>query len=260
MNTGIYKIEHVASGKKYIGQAVDIKRRLGEHKYSLKAKRAPSVKLQRAWDKYGENAFIFQTLLVCHASDLNMYEQIIMDHYDCVKNGYNILPTAGSCKGHKQTEEHKAKIGAANRGKSPSAEQRKKISETLKGRKIPRDVVEKGVKSRTGGKRTPEQRARMKEAAKKRGITPENRAKMVAGNKYTPERLHRMSVVMLGRKHTEEAKKKISEASKGRKHSPESIAKMRALAKKRSISPETLLKMQESRRINRAKRLAEAGK
>jgi group I intron endonuclease len=57
MDAGIYKISHAASGRAYVGSAVNIKKRWATHRHALRTGRHHSQKLQRAWSKYGEAEF-----------------------------------------------------------------------------------------------------------------------------------------------------------------------------------------------------------
>lgn len=56
---GIYCIEHIESGKKYIGSSIDITRRFCIHRSSLKHNKHHCAYLQRAVNKYGIEAFAF---------------------------------------------------------------------------------------------------------------------------------------------------------------------------------------------------------
>lgn len=58
-SSGIYTITHTASGKAYVGSARSIQRRWKRHITDLNCERHHSVKLQRAWAKYGADAFQF---------------------------------------------------------------------------------------------------------------------------------------------------------------------------------------------------------
>lgn len=147
--SGIYCIAHT-SGKMYIGSAINLYRRRYEHRRHLNQGIHCNKKLQRAWNKYGESAFTFSTLLVCSNENLLMYEQLCIDGYDSVKTGYNISIRAGSQLGFKHSEETKSRmssrtiteqqraaISARNSGKKPSLEVREKISLSLLGKKKP---------------------------------------------------------------------------------------------------------------------------
>lgn len=63
--SGIYRILNAATDKVYIGSSVDVKRRFTDHKLALRHKTHHSVHLQRAWDKYGEDSFLFEVVEEC---------------------------------------------------------------------------------------------------------------------------------------------------------------------------------------------------
>jgi group I intron endonuclease len=114
--TGVYEIVHTASGKRYIGSAsVSFSSRLRCHRYDLKKQRHSSVLLQRAWNKYGANAFEFRILEFTLPQHAVAVEQTFIDWlktYD-PKNGFNILAVAGSSRGIKRSEETKQKVREA---------------------------------------------------------------------------------------------------------------------------------------------------
>lgn len=109
-----------------------------------------------------------------------------------------------------------------------SSEHRRKISETLKGRKIPRDIVEKIASKLRGRKMSDEQRKRMSELLKGKKRSPETLKRMSAamlGKKLSAETRHKMSVSTSGEKNpmwgthrSDETKKKISEKNFGGKN------------------------------------------
>jgi len=187
--SGIYAITNASSGKMYIGSAVNIYKRQSVHMANLRNGKHHSIKLQRAWDKHGEGAFAFKTLLVCDKKDLLFYEQRLIDGYDVANTGYNVCPTAGSCIGVKQTAEDKAKKSAAM----------------------------KGNKSSVGVKQSPEHIAKRMAAHIGRKHSEESRAKMSAahsGVKRSEEHRAAISKGLIGNTY-----------GVGRKPSPESVAK-----------------------------------
>jgi group I intron endonuclease len=60
--TGIYKIVNIKNGKMYIGSSKNIKRRWSVHKSALKNNNHHSVYLQRAWNKYGKENFVYEVI------------------------------------------------------------------------------------------------------------------------------------------------------------------------------------------------------
>ncbi len=112
MKTGIYKIENTVNCKCYIGSAIYFAARWGVHRHHLNQGRHHSRYLQRAWNKYGADAFVFSKLLVCDRKDLLYYEQLCLDAY---KPAYNICRTAGSALGLRMNDAQKARVSHSAR-------------------------------------------------------------------------------------------------------------------------------------------------
>jgi group I intron endonuclease len=139
--SGVYKIENKNNGRVYIGSAVDFKKRWRQHRNDLNSGRHHSQKLQRAWNKYGEDAFVFAVVeIVFDESELLTREQAWIDFWDSSKHGYNISPTAGNCRGVVPSEAARAHMSEAQRRrgkrKPHSEESKRKMSIALKGRVI----------------------------------------------------------------------------------------------------------------------------
>lgn len=88
----IYYITNKINGKKYIGKTINLKHRLECHFSDLKNHKHHSVKLQRAFDKYGENNFVisYQEVTVKDEQELSLLEIVEINKYDSKNNGYNI--------------------------------------------------------------------------------------------------------------------------------------------------------------------------
>ena len=153
---GIYTITNSINNKLYIGLSTDIAGRLTQHKYELKASTHINKHLQKAWNKYGEQSFLFEILVECEEEYLFSEE-----HYWCtILNthnrlyGYNERPThpLANCR---HSEETKEKIKEARKkqvstiesrlnqsraatGKYWSVERKEKMSKNKKGRKHPK--------------------------------------------------------------------------------------------------------------------------
>ena len=74
----------------------------------LKHQRHHSEKLQRAWNKYGEESFVFETLDI--TEDLIKREQFFIDQLNAYLSGYNCHPSAGHARGYRHKEETKRKM------------------------------------------------------------------------------------------------------------------------------------------------------
>jgi len=68
--SGVYKIRNIINGKLYIGSSFNIYKRWTNHKKDLKDKKH-QLKLQNAWNKYGEQNFIFELIEVVDISECN---------------------------------------------------------------------------------------------------------------------------------------------------------------------------------------------
>lgn len=156
----IYRITNMANGKYYIGSAESFARREWQHKYDLRRGKHKNPKLQAAWNKYGEDMFVFEIIEEVqedrNAFDIeNTYLMKCVGQPDC----YNINTDAvGMRTGIPHTEETKAKISRAQKGKRAGADHyrygkvlseeiRKKIGDSQRGiKKKPRVYTVDGLR------------------------------------------------------------------------------------------------------------------
>ena len=191
--TGIYKIEHIQSGKPYIGSALDMKKRWANHRSLLDHGKHHCQHLQRAWQKYGASAFTFSALLVCKPDDLVFYEQRAIDAFNSYRAGYNASPTAGNIRGYKHTPETSAKMSAAQRGNKKNLGRRHapetlaKMRTNMLARPDLADHMARlqqiSATSRRGKPLAPETKAKLSVAFKGRIVSQETRAKTSAALK-----------------------------------------------------------------------------
>jgi group I intron endonuclease len=142
--TGIYRIINIITGDSYVGSSKHMQARWKTHKTKLKGNYHDNPKLQNAYNKYGADAFKFEILEICPADLLLIREQ---ERLDTGRYIYNIctlaqqppIPYGNSHnKGRILSEEHKAKIRAANsgisrnKGRKLSADHKTKLSEATK--------------------------------------------------------------------------------------------------------------------------------
>jgi group I intron endonuclease len=215
MNSGIYLITNTITGKQYVGQSNGIKKRFARHKRAARIQtKEESFYLHKSIAAHGVENFKFEVLLYAKDRDyLNLMEQRCIKAYGTLSPaGYNLDSGGGIGrfvsdatkakmvgrsawnKGIPMSEEQKIKLSAAKmgvasplKGRPVSEEQKRKQSEKMKGRTawnkgMPMAEEQKAKllgldKSYT---KTPEYRAKMSEALKKRGISPEHRAKIAA--------------------------------------------------------------------------------
>jgi group I intron endonuclease len=87
---GVYQIRCTPTGKVYIGSTNCFARRWDEHREDLVKGRHTNYKLQRAWDKYGANAFAFEVIEYTHPDKRLLREQFYINFLHAVDEGYNI--------------------------------------------------------------------------------------------------------------------------------------------------------------------------
>lgn len=93
--TGIYKIENLLNHKIYIGKALNINKRFGDHRRLIWNKDLPSYNypLYRALRKYGINNFQFSIVEECEPDDLIEKEIYWIQYYEAFgPKGYNQTP------------------------------------------------------------------------------------------------------------------------------------------------------------------------
>lgn len=150
MNQGIYKIINVVNNKFYVGSAVNLRKRKSRHFSELRMGRHNNRHLLAAWNKYGEQAFIF--VVVEEVSDrallLEAENRWLKDHVGkeyCYNIGTDATAPALGLSGElsptwgrKRTEEE---LAAQNwRGKKHIPESREKIRRSLIGKPKPAEV------------------------------------------------------------------------------------------------------------------------
>lgn len=156
-NPGIYKITNIINNKFYIGSAFNIRKRYNGHLSAFINNRNTKY-LQRAYNKYGKNNFIFEILeyiqilpnetkkefrkrLVYEKEQFYLDTLLFAQEYIRKENnkfkelGYNLSPTANSVLGIQRSQEFKEKCRISSTGKKASKETREKLSTIHKGRK-----------------------------------------------------------------------------------------------------------------------------
>jgi group I intron endonuclease len=129
-NSGIYIIKNILTDKIYIGSTKCFFRRYQNHRKPLLDNKHNNSHLQNSFNKHGESNFTFNIIEICNKDILIEREQYWLDLLTPYQLdiGFNIANVAGP---------------NMNKGISPTPEQRKKISDTLKLHRYPN--ARKGV-------------------------------------------------------------------------------------------------------------------
>ncbi len=131
---GIYKITNLINSKIYIGSSVHISNRKSGHFSHLRKNIHPNKHLQAAFNKYGEDNFVFEILETLDDSEfLRLKEDQYIKKFDATnsKIGYN-------CKDNvintyiKFTKEHRENLSKSHKGKKQSQEAKDRIRKARK--------------------------------------------------------------------------------------------------------------------------------
>lgn len=178
MQSGIYKISSLNGGKVYVGSAIDVRKRKNSHLHDLRKNKHHSGHLQNYFNKYGEQALVFETIEYCEIESLIEREQ----HYiDLLTPSFNVCRIAGSCLGNKMTEQQKLKLSIAHKGKKLSSEHRANISKSLKGKKRTEQARINISLGQIGKKMNPESVRRMIQTKTGKFLSEESKKNMKAG-------------------------------------------------------------------------------
>ncbi len=93
MASGVYTIRCRPNGRQYIGSTIHTEDRWRQHVGDLKESKHFNHHLQRAWDKYGEEAFEFTILEICKDDVLLEHEQFHIDSHS-FRSLFNTNPVA----------------------------------------------------------------------------------------------------------------------------------------------------------------------
>lgn len=94
-SSGIYAIVNIVNCKMYIGYTKDFASRWWGHKSDLRNNKNKNSHLQGAWNKYGENNFLFEIIEKCDKTKLiekeHYWATVLRTHDN--EYGYNLKPT-----------------------------------------------------------------------------------------------------------------------------------------------------------------------
>ena len=200
--SGIYSIENITNGKKYIGASSNIGGRIKYyHLRKLKINKHHNPHFQSAWNKYGEDNWKINVILLCERDELNRYEVALIKLYKTQDRnyGYNIEAGGDIHLGRVISEETRQKMRNAKigyvpwiKGKHLSEESKQLMRDKKLGIKLSEEHKEKISKSLEGNKRCV------------------GRIPWMKGKKHSEESKEKNRLSHLGKKHSEEHKIKIS--------------------------------------------------
>lgn len=226
---GIYKITNKIDGKIYIGQSLNIEKRLKSHmNYST------NVHLRNAIKKYGKDNFLFEVLEETDVYSINERERYWIDVYKSTnpEKGYNLTNGGERVGGWRHTEETCQKLSEIAKKRASKPDYHNPMENTV--------IIHKGdVTSRVKKESLEEKLSEgwelgwSQESAKQGGLKRRGIGNGYYGKGYLSSGKNNP---FYGKHHTEETKQKIKEHMpnmshiwKGRHHTEESKQKMRGL-------------------------------
>ena len=137
---GIYKISNLVSGRVYVGQTKErFQRRYWLHQWKLRNGIHDNQYLQNAWNKYGENNFVFEVIEVLSKDKIDEREKYWIAYYRendgcyCIQDGGQPVDLRKYI-----SPEARQRVGELNRqrmlGSKLSEETKRKMSESRIGK------------------------------------------------------------------------------------------------------------------------------
>lgn len=229
--TGIYVITS-PSGRVYVGQSTHVYHRFRFYRYDKRKGTQP--RLDASFFKYGVCAHSFSLVHWLpngtEQSRLDYFEQIYMDSYR--KRGFDLLNTREAGSRGKASEESKRKFRASRLGHPVSAETREKLRLAMTGKRHTEAAKKKLSDSIKGKKKKGwSEETRLKMSLRPRGRIPWNKGKTGVYKPEVIEKIRAARAVQPKIVYTAEMRQRMVEA-----------------AKKRGISQETRDKINETKR------------
>ena len=175
----IYRIINKLNGKIYVGQTINFKQRMGQHKRDS-SKSRPGIDMAIA--KYGWENFSVEIIEECSVEQLNEREIFWIAALNSkAPSGYNLTDGGDGIVGC--TDETRAKLAAASKGHEVSEETRTKIGIASKNRHPNEETIAKMVAAHTGKHHSEETRAKLSAMNKGHKLPAKSCAKISAAKR-----------------------------------------------------------------------------
>lgn len=142
-NIGVYKIVNLLNGRVYVGQTKEkFQRRFCFHRWKLRKGSHDNKYLQNAWNKYGEDNFVFEVIEVLSINEIDEREKYWIKYYREQPEGCYSIQDGGQPKnlGVYVSVESRKRVGELNRqrllGSKLSQETKQKMSNVRKGKRV----------------------------------------------------------------------------------------------------------------------------
>jgi len=232
----VYRIRNVESGRVYIGSTRNVDARRKTHWRHLRAGNHDNSHLQRAWDKYGSDFFVFEVLASLEASNQELAEcengYVVAARAN--EGVYNLRVVSASNAGFRWTADQRKRVSVARKGRPGkkgfrhSEETKTRQSAAALGRRISKETSQKISVANTGRKATAETKAKISKALTGKAKSAAHRAAMSKSRKGRPS-------VNKGRIFGPEVRAKISAAKRGQQSYTRTAATKSKQAKAASV-------------------------
>lgn len=240
---------------RYVGWAFDVKRRVSQH--VLRARKETTHKANWLNQLAGIDMKPDVTVLESGKGDWAEAERTWIafflaegaDLTNATKGGEGVVGLVFS-------DESRAKMADAKRGRKLPREQVQRLADTLRGRPRPAEVRAAISAAKKGHAVSEETRAKLSIAMRGKRHSAEARANMSAGHKResrSEETKQKIRLAHLGKTLTAEHRAKLSEAKMGRRLSEECKAKIKASSGGWKHTPETIAIITAARRARAAR-------
>lgn len=181
---GVYAIMCSKDPRVYIGSAVCLLRRWNQHRHYLRAGTHHCAPLQAAWKLLGETSFSFIPLVTGVLTDRRAVENVWLL---AVRDLFNRATDARDNRGVRFSEEARARMSAAQKGRSVSPEHRERIAASLRGRTRSPEATAKQRAKMLGRSFSKAHKAALQAAADKRAMLLEAFGKRQSLRAWTEE-------------------------------------------------------------------------
>ena len=224
---GIYEIVNLFNGVRYVGSSVSFNKRWSQHRTDLRRGIHHSKYLQRSWNKYGPDQFLFRAIEIIESPNRQKLIDREQYHFNqMAKDRFNVCPIAGSRLGVPQSEAARAamsrfhsqhwkdpenlarRAAAISAGYTAESRARKSADATARGdgARLQAPGVHEAYWERIRGVPTG------------RVLSPESRAKISESNRkaWTAERRAAMSAFSSAQRASDETREKQRAAKLGK--------------------------------------------
>lgn len=199
--SGIYIIRNLINQKSYVGSSVNLRDRFDNHRALLRKKTHRNVKLQRAFNKYGIDSFVFEVIEFCPEVGLLEREQAYIDELG-IDTLYNIVAIAGRPPVFERTVKFRENMRRIKTGVTHTEEARRNMSIAQQNRRplapeVAQRVSEATRAAKTGTVHSEESKQKMSASHKGKKLSKETREKMSAyrrGRKMSNEAVENMKI------------------------------------------------------------------